>query len=327
MLLIHKGEIIFEEAFGLADLETKRAFTIETQCRIASLTKPHTATMIARLVEQGKLSFDDRVSKFIPAFHKLSVVGEEHKVTGPTLAQCLSHTAGFASNNNLKAGTFSMNFDGTLQTVTEELATKELLKKPGRNYGYSRLGYMTAGRIAEIVTGQSYPDAMKTLLFDEIGAEASNFDRETMMERIPVPYQRTKTGFEIMTGQGLGNVINPGGNLITDLDGVARLFMLHRNKGKVDGRRVVSEAVLQKMYEGQPGTEKSGAGYGLGFRILQKRSDGTSSRIQHTGASGTIGMIDFDLDLIVIILTQVPQAQTNKWRQPLLKSIYAVFEK
>ena len=78
------------------------------------------------------------------------------------------------------------------------------------------------------------------------------------------------------------------------------------------------------MYESQPGRGKTK--YGLGFNILQLRSDGSASRIQHTGASGTIGIIDFDLDLIVIALTQVPQAQTNKWRGPLLKTVFEAFE-
>ena len=78
------------------------------------------------------------------------------------------------------------------------------------------------------------------------------------------------------------------------------------------------------MYVSQPGRGK--AKYGLGFNILQQRPDGTASRIQHTGASGTIGIIDFDLDLIVIALTQVPQAQTNKWRGPLLKTVFGAFE-
>lgn len=328
MMIIHHGEIIIQEGFGVDNLETKRPFTPETLCRIASLTKPHTATMMAMLVEQGKLSFEDRVNKYITELGDLKVQGQEKKVQPPTLAECLSHTTGWASNDDLKAGKLLVNFVGDLESVTKDLASKQLFQTPGTNYAYSRLGYMTAGRIAEVVTKKSYPEVMKEVLFDRIGAKDSTFEiTDSVAKRMATPYERTMAGFVERTGEGMGTAINPGGNLITNLDGVARLFLLHRNRGIVNGQRVVSETVLQKMYVGQPGTEKSGAGYGLGFRILQKRSDGTSSRIQHSGASGTIGIIDFDLDLIVIILTQVPQAQTNKWRQPLLQSIYTVFEK
>jgi CubicO group peptidase (beta-lactamase class C family) len=324
MMLIHKGEVIFQEGFGLADLETKRPFTTDSYCRIASLTKPHTCTMMAFLVDQGEVSFNDPVDKYIPAFSRMRLKGSEEIFPSPTLAQCLSHTAGFASNNDLKAGKLTLNFDGDLESVTAELATKRLFEKSGTNYAYSRLGYMTAGRVAEIVMDKSYVEIMEDILFQKIEAEASTFDADSVKEKMATPYERKKTGFVERTGEGMGTAINPGGNLITNLDGVARLFLLHRNQGKVNGERVISEEALQQMYVDQPGS--NGVGYGFGFRFLKKRPDGTGSRIQHTGASGTIGIIDFDMDFIIIVLTQVPQAQTNKWRNPLLQSIFTVFE-
>lgn len=327
MVLIHRGENIFEEAFGLANLETKKPFTVNTPCRIASLTKPHTSTMISLLADQGKLSLNDRVDKYIPEFKEFEVQGKDYPVKAPTLAQCLSHTAGFGSNNELKAGQFTVNLNGQLEDVMADLATKKLMTEPGTKYAYSRLGYMTAGRVAEIVTGKSYQEVMEEVLFKPIGARDSTFDlTDELSQKMATPYEKTKKGLIERTGLGMGTAINPGGNLITTLDGVSRLFMLHRNRGKVDGQRIISEETLKKMYILQPGSEGSGMGYGLGFRILQKRPDGTANRIQHTGASGTIGIIDFDLDLIVIILTQVPQAQTNNWRRPLLQTTFNIFQ-
>lgn len=324
MMLIHKGEVIFQEGFGLADLERKRPFTIDTYCRIASLTKPHTCTMMAFLVDQGKVSFDDRIDKYIPAFKGIKVSGQNKKATPITIAHCLSHTSGLASNNELKAGKFTVSFEGDLESVTAELATKDLFREPGTEYAYSRLGYMTAGRIAEVVMNKSYPEIMQDILFEPIEAEASTFEADSVVEKLATPYARTRNGFKERTGEGMGTVINPGANLITNLDGVARLLLLHRNQGLVNGKRVISKEPLRQMYVDQPGS--NGVGYGFGFRFLKKRPDGTGIRIQHTGGSGTIGMIDFDLDLVVIILTQVPQAQTNKWRTPLLKTIFTVFE-
>jgi hypothetical protein len=63
----------------------------------------------------------------------------------------------------------------------------------------------------------------------------------------------------------------------------------------------------------------------LGFNIMQPRKDGTARRIRHTGASGTLGVIDFEQDLITIVLTQVPQQQTNRWRNRLVQTINTVF--
>ena len=145
-----------------------------------------------------------------------------------------------------------------------------------------------------------------------------------MIDRIPTPYERTKNGFKERTGEPIGTVLNPGGSLVATPTDVARMLLLHRDRGRVAGKQIVPAEILQQMYKSQPGRGK--AKYGLGFNILKQRTDGSASRIQHTGASGTIGIIDFDIDLIVIVLTQVPQAQTNKWRGPMLKTVFGAFE-
>jgi CubicO group peptidase (beta-lactamase class C family) len=324
LMIIHNGEVILQEGFGVASLESGEPFTANAPCRIASLTKPHTATTLALLAGEGKLSFSDPVSKYIPAFKELKVRGKDGAAKPITLAMCLSHTAGFASNNQLKAGKLTLDFNGTLKEVVNKLAGHELFYEPATAYGYSRLGYMTAARVAEVVTGKSFETVMKDVLFNATGATDSTFDYQSMIDRIPAAYTRTKNGLKLRTGAPIGTVINPGGALIATPNDVARLLLLHRNQGKVDGKRVVSKKILQQMYVSQPGRGK--AKYGMGFNILKQRPDGSASRIQHTGASGTIGIIDFDLDLIVIAFTQVPQAQTNKWRGPLLKSVFSAFE-
>lgn len=324
LILIHKGEVILHEGFGVADLESKKPFEANMPCRIASLTKPHTTTTFALLVQQGKLSFSDPVSKYIPAFKALKVRGKDGMAKPITLAMCLSHTAGFASNNQLKSGKFTLDFNGTLEEVVDELASHELFYEPATAYGYGRLGYMTAARVAEVVMGKPFEKIMEEVLFAAVGSTDSTFDYESMIDRVPAAYERTKNGFKLRTGERMGLVINPGGGLVATPNDVARMFLLHRNEGKVDGKRVVSKKILQRMYESQPGRGK--AKYGFGFNILKERPDGRASRIQHTGGSGTIGIIDFDLDLIVIVLTQVPQAQTNKWRGPFLKTVFGTFE-
>lgn len=324
LMIIHNGEVILHEGFGVADLDSKRQFEANATCRIASLTKPHTATTLAILAGEGKLSFDDPVSKYLPAFKSMTVRGQSNQAKPITLAMCLSHTAGFASNNQLKAGEFSLDFNGSLAEVVDALATHDLFYEPATAFGYGRLGYMTAARVAEIVTGKPFDQAMEEVLFEALGSTDSTFDYESVADQIPTPYVRSSAGLKIRTGEPMGSVINPGGSLVAPPTDVARLLLLHRNGGKVDGRQVVPEEALQQTYVSQPGRGK--AKYGLGFNIIKQRPNGTASRIQHTGASGTIGIIDFDLDLITIVFTQVPQAQTNKWRGPLLKAIFDTFE-
>ncbi len=122
---------------------------------------------------------------------------------------------------------------------------------------------------------------------------------------------------------GIDREFIPGGSLISTLGQVARLLLMHRNQGKIGTQEFIPAKLLATMYEPQPATP--GVGYGLGFNIMRRHKDGTAARIRHTGASGTLGVIDFDQDLIIVILTQVPQQQTNRWRNRLVQTINTVF--
>lgn len=325
MALIHKGQVIFREAFGQADLETDRPFTADSPVHIASLTKMHTATVLTMLAEQGRLSLDEPVDRYLPEFANLRVHGKTERITAPTLRQCLSHTAGFAGNEELKSGKFQVNLDSSLADAVADLATKPLLAEPGTRYAYSRLGYITAGRAAEIVTGRSFPQLMKRLLLRPLHAELATFTpTPEIKEQIPVAYVRKDGGFERRAGEAIGSVINPGGSLVSNLDDLSRVLMLHRNRGKVGKQQVVEEETLQQMYIPQPSTP--GTGYGLGFNIMKRNADGTPARIRHTGASGTLAMLDFEHDVILIVLTQVPQTETNGWRNRLVETVLQIVE-
>lgn len=324
LMLIHKGEVVLNEAFGLADLDTGRPFQTSSPCRIASLTKPNTATLLVKLAAEGKVDFNVPVNTWLPEFNNIRVHWVDTSTTAPTLLQCLSHTAGFAGNNALKAGNFSVNLNGDLSDVIADLTTKDLVAEPGTRYAYSRLGYMTAGRVAEVVTGRPFPGLMKTHLLQPLGAEVATFTpSDKLTARMPVPYERTKAGFRLRKGTGLGTALNPGGSLVSTLADVAKLLLMHRNEGRIGERQLLPTGLLQQMYDPQPSTP--GAGYGLGFNIMNRNSDGSAARIRHTGASGTLGVVDFERDLIVIVLTQVPQQQTTRWRNALVQKINEVF--
>ena len=182
---------------------------------------------------------------------------------------------------------------------------------------------MTAGRVVEVVTSRPFAEVLQRELLKPIEAELATFSpSEELSAKMPVPYERTRAGFRPLQRERLGTAPNPGGGLISNLDDVARLLLLHRNGGRIGVEQFVSPEMLRTMYEPQPATP--GTGYGLGFNVIERRDDGTI-RIRHTGASGTLGVIDFEKDLIVIVLTQVPQQQTLRWRNRLLQTIDEVF--
>lgn len=332
LLIIHRGEPVFREGFGLADLESKKPFTADAPCRIASVTKPHTATLLAMLVSEGKLSWDDPVDKYLPLFAGVTLKGKDKASRPPKIRELLSHTAGFPSNDEARAAGPGFKTNGTLAEAVDELARAGLVTEPGRLYAYTGIGYMVAGRVAEVVSGQELGALMRERLLKPVGATTAVFQPsapEELKLRIPTAYERKNGELVRMDVAARGELAlafpSPGGGLISTVDDVGRVLMLHRNHGMVDGRQLVSAEALQAQYRAQPATGR--IGYGFGFNIMRRDANGLGDRVRHIGASGTLALIDFKQDVIVVLLTQVPARQTQPFTDRVMNAIGTIFGK
>jgi CubicO group peptidase (beta-lactamase class C family) len=162
VLVAQNGKILFEKGYGLADLEHHVPITPQTTFRIASITKQFTAAAILKLQEQGKLSVNDKLSKYIPDFPRGNEV---------TLRQLLTHTSGIHD--------YSPEPDhlGDVAKPTTTEAEIELIKKqkplydfdPGTKWKYDNSGYELLGYIVEKVSGQSYGDFLRENFFQPLG--------------------------------------------------------------------------------------------------------------------------------------------------------------
>lgn len=330
MLIVHRGETVFREAFGVADLATGRPFTVDAPCRLASVTKPFTATLFARLVEEGRLAWDDPVDKFLPEFAALEVRGQGRAKRAPLIRELLSHTAGFPGNDERRAGAVDIPSESTLAEVAASLARAGLVREPGSGYAYSGFGYMVAGRVAEVATGREFSALLHEKLLAPIGADQVVFHPSAtaaLRARLPVMYDRTDGRLVPAAAAGREDAgvkfPNPGGGLVATLDDVGRFLRLHRDRGVAVGTPLLQPASLRALYTRQPATNREG--YGLGFNLLHAGADGIADRVQHAGASGTLALIDFQRDLFVVVLTQVPTKQRQPFGNRLNQAVSAIF--
>ena len=173
-LVAHKGEIVFREAFGYADIESKRAFTTEELLPIASVSKPFMASVMMVLVEQGKLSLDDPVEKYLPEFKGKKVEGSQSPARPMTIRHLLSHTAGFWGNQGITPEKMDLirNFERPLSEAVKLIADYDLSYEPGTKWIYSGTGYCVLGRVAEVALGQSLEEIAQEALFRPLGTES-----------------------------------------------------------------------------------------------------------------------------------------------------------
>ena len=301
-LVAHKGEIVYREAFGYADLESKRPFTTNELCMIASVSKPFLASVFMVLVEQGKLKLDDPVEKYLPEFKGKRVEGSQSPARPMTIRQLLSHTGGFWGNNrNTTPEKMELirNFERPLSEAVKLISEYDLEYEPGTKYLYSGTGYCVAGRVAEVALGQSLEEIAQDALFGPLSLNRTTFlPSKEVRATMPTTYQWRRQSGKLQkareqpsSGEIELRFILPGGSLFTTMDEMAVFGQMHLNDGVYNGKRILSEASVAEMRRLQVPEERPRA-YGLGWFRSDVSESGLADLVFHNGALGAHLRID-----------------------------------
>lgn len=177
--IARRGEVIYENGYGAANLETNTPITPQSIFHVASVSKQFTAAAIVLLVRDGKLSLDDQVRKHIPELH-------DHGVP-ITIRQLLHHTSGLRDQWSLLAmarGRFEENRITDADVLEIVSRQRELNFPPGTQYEYSNTGYTLAALIVKRVSGQSLREFAHARIFKPLGMTQTHFhDDYTMLVR------------------------------------------------------------------------------------------------------------------------------------------------
>jgi len=329
-LIAHKGEIVFQEAFGYADIESKRLFTTEEVLPIASVSKPFLASVIMVLVEQGKLNLDDPVENYLPEFKGIRVEGSDSAAGLMTIRHLLSHTAGFWGNNNITPEKLDLvrNFQRPLAEAVELIAEYDLIYEPGTDWIYSGAGYCVAGRVAEVALGQSLEEIAQDALFRPLGLDQTTFlPSEEVRQTVPSMY--LLLGGELKKQTSLAEIgelifILPGGSLFSTLDDMAVFGQMHLNDGVYNGKRILSEASITEMRRLQS-PDRPQRTYGLGWFRGDISESGLADLVFHSGAMGARLHVDRRRELVFVFLVHHSSAETVDLWDKLNEKVREIF--
>lgn len=310
-LAYHNGHIIHHQATGLADIDKGLPMTKESLFRIASLTKNVTAIAVIIQHERGKLSVNDEVSKYIPAFEKIKIKGSD-KPVDLKIRHLMSHTSGINVPGN----------DGSksLKEISEQAASKPLNFAPGTQWKYSR-GLDVCARIVEITSGMSFADFLDKEIFGPLKMTDTGFyPNEEQGKRLVITYQPTEDGKGIMasTAERLTTppkgkfTPSPSGGLISSAKDMGRFYQMLLNGGELNGTRILSAETVKKVRESQTGNHKAGfvpgSAWALGFGLV-KEPQGVTAMLNpgtfgHGGAFGTQGWVDPVTKTVYVLMIQ-----------------------
>ncbi len=264
------GELAYAEAFGLADLEPARPATPATRYDIGSVSKQFTAAAVMLMVQDGKLSLDDKVSRYFPKLAGAETV---------TIRQLLSHTAGY--REYWQGHSDEMRSAIAPQALVDRWGAQPLAFAPGSTWDYSNTNYMIAGRIVETVAGQPLIQLLTERVFKPLGM-TSAIDSDGLP---PTPLD---------AGRFTRNLLGPARRTDNPPRGWAfaagGLSMTASDLARWDAsfikRSLLAPASYDALTRDTVLTDGKGAGYGLGLYV-----DGSPGhrRVHHNGfAPGVI---------------------------------------
>jgi CubicO group peptidase (beta-lactamase class C family) len=363
VLIQQHGKPVYLQCFGVRDVTTGVAMTPDTIFALHSMTKPITSVAAMMLIDAGKLSLSDPVSRFIPDFSDAKVGVSSLASDGTpvlklvpldrpvSIMDLLRHTSGITydyiggkliDKAYMESGLFDGKYDNTV--FAERIAKLPLARQPGTLWRY---GHSTdvIGRIIEIVSGQTLYQFEKQHIFDPLGMTSTKFVLEGADERArmaePLP------GDTILKLAEMERRAHPewesgGGGLVSSLSDYARFAQMILNGGESGGKRYLSAQAFEAMTTDQigPGSGVArdyfyfpgdGFGYGYGFAVrvepgnAKPPAPGPIGELKWDSGSGTYFGVDPKLDMLYILMEQT-QNERGRITPAFRKLVYDAFD-
>ncbi|MGY4307560.1 CubicO group peptidase (beta-lactamase class C family) [Bradyrhizobium sp. USDA 4369] len=316
------------QSFGLRDPASRAPMTADAIFRIYSMTKPVTSVAAMMLVDDGRLSLDDPLSKFIPAFAETTTVEGAPLARPITILDLLRHssgiTYGFYGETAVRRLYANAHlFDGDIDNATfvARLARLPLAEQPGTLWDY---GHSTdvLGRVIEIVSGRSLFQFETERLLGPLGMRETAFFLADPSQRSRVAEPSPRDWFDRPIA-GLDDPLrrkrweSGGAGMIGTISDYAQLAQMLLNGGSLDGKLYLKPETVALMTQDHvvaagirrddlyfPGAE---SGFGLGFSVrLADRLPLPSGEYGWDGVGGTFFFIYPADDLFVIVMMQAP---------------------
>ena len=328
--LVADGQNIFHlSAAGLADIENQAPMATDSVFWIASMSKPVTGTAVMMMHEEGKLSVDDPVSKYLPEFKNLKdAAGNPVTVT---IQQCLTHSSGLS---DLKPD--EERGVKTLAELTPLVAAKPVKFAPGSKWEYCQSSINTAARIVEVVSGKSFPEFLQERLFTPLGMKDTTFyPNSGQAARLASPYKRTadgkleKSAIAFLGGKSAtaqDRYPRANGGLFSTAGDYVKFAQMILRGGESGGKRYLKPETVQQMTTVQSGDLVTGFtpgnGWGIGWCVTRE-PQGVSAALSpgsfgHGGAYGTQVWIDpvkQRIDLLMIQRADIGNSDGSEIRR------------
>jgi CubicO group peptidase (beta-lactamase class C family) len=328
------GHVELFESMGRQDAAAGTPMKNDAIFRIYSMTKPIVSLAALILAEEGRLQLGDPVSKYLPEFGNQQVLVEEGGQSRleparreATVHDLLRHTAGlsyeFLGQNPVQRQYEAADIANRSRTNAEfckVLARLPLQDTPGTRWQYSRATDVL-GALLEVVAGQTLGVLLQERILGPLGMKDTSFAvARDQWHRIAEPFAHdpdTGQAVVMMDAREVPKLESGGGGLLSTAGDYIRFLQFMRNRGTLEGTRLVSRKTIEWMTADHVGTIPAnndlllpGYGFGLGFSVRLAAGlapqPGSPGQYFWSGIGGTSFLVDPAEDLFAMLLTQAP---------------------
>jgi CubicO group peptidase (beta-lactamase class C family) len=356
-----RGQIAYENVYGLADRERGAAMTPETIVRIYSMTKPLASTALMMLYEEGRFQLDDPIHSVLPYFREMHVYAGEGRDPVPaarsiTYRDLLTHTSGltygFMNATPVDAmyreqGVDFQTSERSLGEVVQKAAGLPLLAQPGAAWNYSIATDVVGHLVAEL-SGMPFDRFLQARVLEPLGMADTGFTvAESKRERFAANYSKGEDGQAKLLDDPQKSlfiqkrkIASGGGGLTGTARDYMRFCQMMLNKGTLEGERLLGRKTVELMTMNHLGGDMAamgtarfsesnynGIGFGLGFSVMIDPAAahivGTPGEFAWGGAASTAFWVDPKEEMAVVFLTQLTPSSTYPVRRELRVLTYS----
>jgi CubicO group peptidase (beta-lactamase class C family) len=273
--------VIHSKAFGVANVETNEPMRPEMLFRLGSTTKMFTAAALVSLAEQGKLDLNAPIGSYVS--------GLSPKVGRVTGHQLLSHQSGFFD----EAPMFGSNDETALEKEVRSWADSRFFTEPGKIFSYSNPGYWFAGFLIEHAGKRKYADQLAESIFEPLGMKSTTL-RPLVAITYPLAqgHEETPQGPRVIRPAANNAASWPAGSIFSNVNDLSRFVIAFMNDGQIDGRQVLSPAMIRRMTTPHAKIPGGSVSYGYGLQISSDRGfDVVSHGGSRAGYGSSIRMV------------------------------------
>ncbi len=338
------GKLVYFEALGQYDLENGRAMRPDTLFRIYSMTRQVTSTAVLQQYERGKFDFDDPISMYLPEFadqrvlldpDSTDITRTRERIGDITVAHLLTHTSGLGPRSSALYREHKVRDKSiSLDEMTSNAARIPLYHDPGTAFRYG-IHATILGKLVEVWSGQPFDEYLQENLFEPLGMDSTMFWAEGEdAERLAVVY-RPADGrlnpyrIEQVPWTSRPPLIEGGVGLLSTVPDFMRYSQMVLDKGELDGERVLREETAELIYRNAvpdaaipigTGGYWLGSGWTLGgFNLVMNAGAYNfpvgNGVIWWDGSAATRYFIDPNLDMVMVIMSQVSPSRGGGFRE------------